>query len=63
MLAPTGIGVLHGKEDILNSMSPFMFGGDMISEVTYEDSKWNDLPYKFEAGTPNIADSIGLGVA
>ena len=63
MLAPTGIGVLHGKEEILNSMSPFMFGGDMISEVTYEDSKWNDLPYKFEAGTPNIADSIGLGVA
>ena len=44
-------------------MSPFLYGGDMISSVTYEDSKWNDLPYKFEAGTPNIADSIGLGVA
>ena len=63
MLGPTGIGVLHGKEDILNNMSPFLYGGDMISSVTYEDSKWNDLPYKFEAGTPNIADSIGLGVA
>ncbi|MBK66061.1 MAG: cysteine desulfurase [Chloroflexi bacterium] len=63
MLGPTGIGVLHGKEEILNDMSPFLYGGDMISEVTYEDSKWNDLPYKFEAGTPNIADSIALGVA
>ena len=44
-------------------MSPFLYGGDMISEVTYEESKWNELPYKFEAGTPNIADSIALGVA
>ena len=63
MLGPTGIGVLHGKEEMLNEMSPFLYGGDMISEVTYEDSKWNELPYKFEAGTPNIADSIALGVA
>ena len=63
MLGPTGIGVLHGKEEILSEMSPFLYGGDMISEVTYEDSKWNELPYKFEAGTPNIADSIALGVA
>jgi cysteine desulfurase/selenocysteine lyase len=63
MLGPTGIGVLHGKEEILTEMSPFLYGGDMISEVTYEESKWNDLPYKFEAGTPNIADSIALGVA
>jgi len=63
MLGPTGIGVLHGKEEILNEMSPFLYGGDMISEVTYEESKWNELPYKFEAGTPNIADSIALGVA
>ncbi len=63
MLGPTGIGVLYGKFDILNEMPPFLFGGDMISEVTYEDAKWNDLPYKFEAGTPNIADAIGLGVA
>lgn len=63
MLGPTGIGVLHGKEEILTEMSPFLYGGDMISEVTYEESKWNELPYKFEAGTPNIADSIALGVA
>ena len=63
MLGPTGIGVLHGKEEMLNEMSPFLYGGDMISEVTYEESKWNELPYKFEAGTPNIADSIALGVA
>ncbi len=63
MLGPTGIGVLHGKEEILDKMTPFLYGGDMISEVTYEDSKWNDLPYKFEAGTPNIADSIALGAA
>ena len=63
MLGPTGIGVLHGKEEILNKMTPFLYGGDMISEVTYEESKWNELPYKFEAGTPNIADSIALGVA
>jgi len=63
MLGPTGIGVLHGKEEMLNQMTPFLYGGDMISEVTYEDSKWNELPYKFEAGTPNIADSIALGVA
>ena len=63
MLGPTGIGVLYGKFDILSEMPPFLFGGDMISEVTYEDAKWNDLPYKFEAGTPNIADAIGLGVA
>ena len=63
MLGPTGIGVLYGKFEILNEMKPFMFGGDMISEVTYEDSKWNDLPYKFEAGTPNIADAIALGFA
>ena len=63
MLAPTGIGVLYGKYDLLNDMSPFMFGGDMILEVTYEDAKWNDLPYKFEAGTPNIADAIATGAA
>tara|TARA_B100001029_G_scaffold178219_2_gene184478 strand:+ start:21463 stop:22683 length:1221 start_codon:yes stop_codon:yes gene_type:complete len=63
MLGPTGIGVLYGKFDILNRMPPFLFGGDMISEVSYEDAKWNELPYKFEAGTPNIADAIALGVA
>ena len=63
MLGPTGIGILYGKENILNDMDPFYFGGDMISEVSYEDAKWNDLPYKFEAGTPNIADAIATGYA
>ncbi len=63
MLGPTGIGVLYGKYDLLEAMPPFMFGGDMILEVTYEDATWNDLPYKFEAGTPNIADAIATGAA
>ena len=63
MLGPTGIGVLYGKIDLLEEMEPIYFGGDMISEVTYEDAKWNDLPYKFEAGTPNIADAIATGYA
>ena len=63
MLGPTGIGVLYGKYELLEAMPPFMFGGDMILEVTYEDASWNDLPYKFEAGTPNIADAIATGAA
>lgn len=63
MLGPTGIGFLWAKEEILESMPPFLGGGDMIREVYKEFSRWNDLPYKFEAGTPNIADVIGLGVA
>ena len=63
MLGPTGIGLLYGKEELLNEMPPFYFGGDMISEVSYESAKWNDLPYKFEAGTPNIADAIATGTA
>jgi len=63
MLGPTGIGVLYGKYDLLDAMPPFMFGGDMILEVTYETATWNDLPYKFEAGTPNIADAIATGAA
>lgn len=63
MLGPTGIGVLWGKYDLLEAMPPYMFGGDMILEVTYEDASWNDLPYKFEAGTPNIADAIATGAA
>ena len=63
MLGPTGIGLLYGKEELLNEMPPFYFGGDMISEVSYETAKWNDLPYKFEAGTPNIADAIATGAA
>ena len=60
---PTGIGVLYGREAVLNAMPPFMGGGDMISSVTFEKSEWNELPYKFEAGTPNIADAIVLAVA
>ena len=63
MLGPTGIGILYGKEELLEKMNPNYFGGDMISEVTYESATWNDLPYKFEAGTPNIADAIATGVA
>ena len=63
MLGPTGIGVLWGKEEILEEMEPFLFGGDMISDVSLTRSLWNKLPYKFEAGTPNVAGEIGLGVA
>lgn len=63
MCGPTGVGVLYGKRELLNAMPPFMGGGDMISEVRMESSKWNDLPYKFEAGTPAIAEVIGLGAA
>ncbi len=60
---PTGIGVLHGREAVLDAMPPFLGGGDMIASVTFEGSTWNALPYKFEAGTPNIAGAIGLGAA
>ncbi len=63
MLGPTGIGVLYGKTELLDSMTPFMGGGDMINSVTMSESTWNDIPYKFEAGTPNIAQAIGLGAA
>ncbi|MEA1931408.1 MAG: cysteine desulfurase [Euryarchaeota archaeon] len=63
MLGPTGIGVLYGKEEILESMQPYLYGGDMIRKVTYEDSTWEDLPWKFEAGTPNIAQAVGLHAA
>lgn len=63
MMGPTGIGVLYGKRKLLEVMPPWMGGGDMISEVTLEGSKWNDLPHKFEAGTPSIAQAIGLGYA
>jgi cysteine desulfurase/selenocysteine lyase len=63
MLGPTGLGVLWGRKEILADMPPFMTGGDMIKRVTYEGSEWNDLPWKFEAGTPAIAEAIGLGVA
>ena len=63
MLGPTGIGGLYVKSDILEQMEPFLTGGDMVMEVTFEGASWNDLPYRFEAGTPNIAGSIGLGAA
>ncbi|MDO8553786.1 MAG: cysteine desulfurase [Candidatus Micrarchaeota archaeon] len=63
MLGPTGIGVLYGKKELLESMDPFNYGGDMISEVHVDKSEWNKLPYKFEAGTPPIAEVIGLGAA
>lgn len=63
MLGPTGIGVLYGKRHLLEAMPPWMGGGDMIATVTLEGSTWNDLPYKFEAGTPSIAEAIGLGYA
>lgn len=63
MLGPAGIGILYGKRDLLEAMPPFMGGGDMIKRVTLDGSQWNDLPWKFEAGTPAIADAIGLGAA
>jgi cysteine desulfurase/selenocysteine lyase len=61
--APTGVGVLYGKEEILEAMPPYQGGGDMIKHVTFEGTTYNQLPYKFEAGTPNIEGVIGLGVA
>jgi cysteine desulfurase/selenocysteine lyase len=63
MVGPTGIGILYGKRALLDAMPPWMGGGDMISRVTLDGSTWNDLPYKFEAGTPSIAEAIGLGLA
>ncbi len=63
MLGPAGVGVLYGKESILQDMPPFITGGDMISRVTTAGAEWNELPHKFEAGTPAIADVIGLGAA
>lgn len=61
--APTGIGVLYGKKELLDSMPVFHGGGEMIKEVTFEETTYNDLPYKYEAGTPNIADTIALKTA
>jgi cysteine desulfurase/selenocysteine lyase len=63
LYGPTGIGVLYAKESLLEAMPPFLGGGDMISSVTFEKSTWNALPYKFEAGTPNIAGAVGLKAA
>ncbi len=63
MLGPTGVGVLYARRELLEEMEPFLGGGDMISRVTFEDATWNDVPWKFEAGTPNIADVIAFGAA
>ena len=63
MLGPTGIGVLYGKEELLEQMSPVEFGGEMIDFVYEQDATWKELPWKFEAGTPNIAGAIGLAAA
>ena len=63
MLGPTGTGVLYGKEELLKNVEPLLYGGDMISEVSFEDAKWNELPWKFEAGTPNVAGAVGLAAA
>ena len=63
MYGPTGIGVLYGKKRLLEQLNPFQYGGGMIREVTFEYATWNDLPWKFEAGTPPIAEAIGLSAA
>jgi cysteine desulfurase / selenocysteine lyase len=60
---PTGIGVLHGRREVLEAMPPFLGGGDMISSVDFHESSWNELPWKFEAGTSPIAEAVGLGAA
>lgn len=63
MFGPTGVGVLYGRPELLQAAEPISFGGDMISEVSFEGATWNELPWKFEAGTPNVAGVIGLGAA
>lgn len=63
LFAPTGIGVLYGKQELLEAMPPWQGGGDMILSVSFEHTQYNELPYKFEAGTPNISGAIGLGAA
>ncbi len=63
MAGPTGIGVLYGKEHLLESMAPYLYGGGMIRKVTFEDSSWGELPWKFEPGTPPIAEAVGLHAA
>jgi cysteine desulfurase/selenocysteine lyase len=62
-LGPTGIGVLHGRRELLESMEPFLTGGDMIASVGLQETTWNELPFKFEAGTPPIAEAVGLAAA
>ncbi len=63
MLGPTGIGFLYAKRDLLENMAPYQAGGDMIMEVCFDRASWNDIPYKFEAGTQNIAGVVGFGAA
>ena len=63
MFGPTGVGVLYGKRELLEKMPPFLFGGDMVKEVGPYQANWNEVPWKFEAGTPNIADVIAFGAA
>ncbi len=63
LYGPTGIGVLYGKRDLLEKMPPYQGGGDMIAQVTFKKTTYNELPYKFEAGTPHIAGAVGLGAA
>ncbi|MEM0321633.1 MAG: cysteine desulfurase [Thermoprotei archaeon] len=63
MLGPMGIGCLYGRRDLLEEMPPFLYGGEMISQVTKENSSWNELPWKFEAGTPNVEGAVGLASA
>jgi len=63
MFGPTGVGILYGKEELLNELPPYQGGGDMIKTVTFEKTTYNELPHKFETGTPNIAGGIGLAEA
>jgi len=63
ILGPTGVGILIGRNELLEEMEPFMGGGEMINKVSMQDATWNEIPWKFEAGTPNIAQVIGLGAA
>jgi cysteine desulfurase/selenocysteine lyase len=62
-LGPTGIGVLHGRRELLDEMEPFLTGGDMIASVDFDGASWNELPWKFEAGTPPVAEAVGLAAA
>ena len=63
MYAPMGVGVMYGREELLNQLSPYQGGGEMIKDVTFEKTTYNELPYKFEAGTPSVGDVLGLGAA